>query len=184
MTLAYEVKRVLADDGGWMTARQVCAVLDRGREEPVRGGKVSACLRCLADRGRAERICHADADTEYRLLGEPTCKPFVDNARHREYIKAMPDGEFSARDLAGAMRVTRQVASRHLARAVEDGVVERIGENRRTVYRRVEHEREGRAGRLRPHDGVADHGADRGAHTRLPRRHARLPPPGDLQASP
>jgi len=137
MTLAYEVKRVLADDGGWMTVRQVCAVLDRGREVPVRGGKVSACLRCLADRGRAERICHADADTEYRLLGEPTCKPFVDDARHRAYLAALPDGEFSARDLASAMRVTRQVASRHLSRAVEEGAVERIGENRRTVYRRV-----------------------------------------------
>ena len=137
MTLTYDVKRVLADDGGWMTVRQVCAVLDRGREEPVRGGKVHACLRVLADRGRVETIRHADADAEYRLVGEPTCKPFVDHARHRAYIDAIPDGEFSARDLARAMRVTRQVASRHLARAVEDGVVERIGENRRTRYRKV-----------------------------------------------
>ncbi len=137
MTLTYEVKRVLADDGGWMTVRQVCAVLDRGREEPVRGGKVHACLRSLADRGRVERICHADADAEYRLVGEPTSRKFIDDARHRAYLAAVPDGEFTARDLARAMRVTRQVASRHLARAVEDGVVERVGENRRTVYRRA-----------------------------------------------
>lgn len=137
MTLTYEVKCVLADDGGWMTVRQVCAVLDRGREVPVRGGKVHACLRVLAERGRVETVRHPDADAEYRLIGEPTCKPFVDNARHRTYMDALPDGEFSARDLARAMRVTRQVATRHLARFVEDGVVERIGENRRTVYRRV-----------------------------------------------
>jgi DNA-binding transcriptional ArsR family regulator len=137
MTLTYDVKRVLADDGGWMTVRQVCAVLDRGREVPVRGGKVHACLRVLAERGRVEAVRHPDADAEYRLVGEPTCKPFVDNARHREYIRAMPDGEFSARDMARRMGVTRQVATRHLARCVDDGLLERIGENRRTVYRKV-----------------------------------------------
>ena len=178
MTLTYDVQRVLADDGGWMTDREVCAVLDAGAESPVRGGAVHACLRNLADRGRIERRRPVDAPDAYRLLGEPTEGRPSDRRRHEQYVEAFPDGAFSALELAGAMRVSRQVATRHIRRAVEEGVLEEAPSSAgRMRYRRRAGEREVRGGEGLPRERVEVHPRARGRDRPVQGHNARVPGP-------
>lgn len=139
MTFADDVRAVLDEDGGWMTAREIAAVLDSRSEKLVCGKSLHACLHHLAKMGQVEMDRPPDAPNRYYLVADKSMsRETLRHHRQDEYESAFPGGEFTASSLGCAMGVNRITASRHARRAVAEGKLSAEKRNGQVYYRRVE----------------------------------------------
>lgn len=139
MTFSDEIRAVLKENGGWMTDREICAILDAKARRPVRAYDVHSRLRDFADRGQVEMDRPPDAPNRYRLVREPLSRGGTSFVQ-RKYERAYPDGEFTATDLGRIMGVNRITASRHARRSLERGILTSEKRGVSVYYRRVDNE--------------------------------------------
>ena len=138
MTMSDDIRAVLRENGGWMTDREICAVLDAEAPRPVRAYDVHSRLRWMAEAGQVAVDSPADAPNRYRLVRGPTPHASARTYAQRQYEAAFPDGEFTATDLGRIMRVGRIAASRHARRALADGLLTSEKRGTTVYYRRAD----------------------------------------------
>lgn len=136
MTFADDIRAVLRENGGWMTDREICAVLDSKARRPVRAYDVHTRLRDFADRGQVEMDRPVDAPNRYRLVREPS-GPQDRTYVQRQYEATFPEGEFTATDLGRVMGVNRITASRHARGALAKGLLTSEKRGTTVYYRRA-----------------------------------------------
>ena len=133
MTFADAVRSCL-DAEEWRTSDEVREALAAKGEEAT-PKQVHACLLNMLYAGFVEADRPADAPNRYRLarVGEIVS----DRDRYAAYLKAFPDGWFTLADLGRIMGVTPNTASRHVRRALGEGVLERRRTGSLHEFRRV-----------------------------------------------
>lgn len=141
MTLSEDIRTVLRENGGWMTDREICTILDAKAPRPVRAYDVHSRLRCMADGGQIVMERPIDAPNRYRYIREPKegkwpAQTYV----QRQYEAAFPDDWFTATDLGRIMGVNRITASRHARRALVKGLLVYEKRGQVVYYRRPDHE--------------------------------------------